>query len=277
MLHAMLEAASETAAILASDGTFLEINAAGLAVAAQGSSDLIGHNLFEFIAPKDRALAAEAQEAMRRGQTAQFEWMIQGRSGRRRRMESRLVPLPVWAGEERRYALFSRDLTRFREAEQNRELLASIVDSSTDAVIAVDRDAVVTAWNHGAQELYGKTAAEVIGRPIEAYLAPESAAEARRIFDEVMAGKGPCHYEARRFRKDGSVIDISVNTFAVHDGTGKLVGTSSIHRDITALKRTEAALLETQAELRSRLEQQRAVAGFRPTRAASDRPRAPLG
>ncbi len=77
-----------------------------------------------------------------------------------------------------------------------------------------------------------------------------------------MAGKGPCHYEARRFRKDGSAIDISFNTFAVHDSAGNLVGTSSMLRDITALKRTEAALLETQAELRSRLEQQRAVADF---------------
>jgi len=78
----------------------------------------------------------------------------------------------------------------------------------------------------------------------------------------VLACKGPYHYEARPFRKDGSVIDISVSAFSVYDGTGKLVGASSIHRDITALKRTEAALLETQAQLRSRLEQQRAVAEF---------------
>ncbi len=263
MLQAVLEAASESAAVLAPDGTFLRVNSSGTTMAlVDGSGDLRGRKLFEFIAPQDQVLAVQAGEAMRRGEPATCEWVMVSDAGVRRRVESRLVPLPAQPGDERRYAHFSRDLTHFREAEHDRELLASIVDSSTDAVIAVDRNVRVTAWNRGAQELYGYTAAEVIGRPIETYLAPESAVEVRRISDEVLAGKGPYHYEARRLRKDGSAIDISVSAFSVYDGTGKLVGASSIHRDITALKRTEAALLETQTEVRSRLEQQRAVADF---------------
>ena len=158
--------------------------------------------------------------------------------------------------------MFSRDLTQFRATESSRELLASIVASSVDALIATDCEMLVTAWNHGAELLYEFTAEQVIGKPVGTYLAEESAVEVRRIIAETLAGKGPQQYEARRIRKDGTAIDISVSIFAVYDGTGKLTGTATIQRDISGLKRTEAALLETQAQLRSRLEQQRAVAEF---------------
>ena len=183
-------------------------------------------------------------------------------TGIRRKVESRLVPLPAEPGEERRYAHFSRDLTDFREAERHQELLASIVDCSTDAVFAVGRDEVVTAWNRGAQELYGYTAAQVLGKPIETYLAPQSASEVRRILNEVLAGKGPFHYEARRYKKNGTAIDLSVSTFGIYDGTGELVGAATVQRDVSKRMRNDAALLEAQAQLRSRLEQQRAVAEF---------------
>lgn len=259
-LLAVFQSASETAAILKMDGTFLHVNSAGAAMAlTDGSGDIIGRNLFDFIAPQDQGLAARARETMQRYEPGMFEWVTVSDAGVRRRIESRLVPLPNPSGE-RLYAHFSRDLTHFREAEKDRELLASIVDSSTDAVIAVDCDGLVTAWNRGAQELYGYAAAEIMGKPIESYLAPEHATEVRRVLSEVLAGNGPLEYQARRLTKTGKVVDIAVSAFALYDGTGKLIGASGIHHDISERKRTEAALLEFQAQLRLRLEQQRAVA-----------------
>ena len=102
----------------------------------------------------------------------------------------------------------------------------------------------------------------MLGKPIETYLAPQSASEVRRILNEVLAGEGPFHYEARRYKKNGTAIDLSVSTFGIHDGTGELVGAATVQRDVSKRMRNDAALLEAQAQLRSRLEQQRAVAEF---------------
>jgi PAS domain S-box-containing protein len=274
-LQALFKAASETWAIVASNGTFLEVDRMG-AVGAEldASGDIRGHALFEFIAPEDSAVARQARDLLRQGKAGRFECVMIGGKERRRKFEYRLVPLPAQPGRERRSAVFVRDLTRLRTVERNRELLASIVDSSTDALIAVDRNVIVTAWNRGAERLYGLTASEAIGNRVETYLSAESAAEVRRIIAEVMSSGEPQHYEARRVRKDGSIIDIGASAFCVYDGTGELVGVSTAQRDITERKRTEAALLEAQAQLHSRLEQQRAVAelGQRAVRATSLQP-----
>jgi PAS domain S-box-containing protein len=169
MLRAILEAASETAAILAPDGTFLEVNSAAAAIAsADGNGDVRGRTLFDFIAPEDDAVARRARELLQRGEAGRMECVVIGGSGRRRKFEFRWAPLSVPPRQEPRLVLFSRDLTPLRTAERNRELLASLVDSSTDAVIAVDCNAIVTAWNRGAQELFGATAAQIIGKRVDA-------------------------------------------------------------------------------------------------------------
>ncbi|HXR36939.1 MAG TPA: PAS domain S-box protein, partial [Candidatus Binataceae bacterium] len=263
ILRMLLEAGSETAAILGADGTYLELNSATAAqVRAHAHGDVLGRSLFEFIAPEDRVTAGAVRDLLRHGAAGCFEWVSVSDSGIRHRWESRLVPLPAQPGQERRFALFSRDMTPFRAVERSHELLASIVASSVDALIATDCEMLITAWNHGAELLYEITAEQVMGKPVGTYLAEESAAEVRRVIVETLAGQGPQQYEARRIRKDGTAIDLSVSLFAIYDGTGRLTGTATIQRDISGLKRTEAALLETQAQLRSRLEQQRAVAEF---------------
>ncbi|HEY2107581.1 MAG TPA: PAS domain S-box protein [Candidatus Binataceae bacterium] len=226
-LRALVEAASETWAIVAADGTFLEVDPVGAAGAElDASGDIRGHSLFEFIAPEDEAVAGQVRDLLRQGKAGRFECVMIGGKERRRKFEYRLVPLPTPPGEERRTALFVRDLTPLQTIERNRELLACIVDSSTDAVIAMDRDAIITAWNRGAHELYGLSAGKVVGRPVEAYLSNQSAAEVRRIVGEVIKSGGLQQYEARRIRKDGSIIDIWAAAFCIFDATGRVAGVS---------------------------------------------------
>src|SRR5271166_1463559 len=147
ILRVMLEAASEHAAILDADGTYLELNSAAVAEAlASGGADVRGRSLFEFIAPEDRTTAAALRELLRRGEPGCFEWSSVSDSGRRDRWESRLVPLPARPSEKRRFVLFSRDVTPFRATERSRELLVSIVASSVDALIAADCEMLITAW-----------------------------------------------------------------------------------------------------------------------------------
>jgi len=121
-LRALLEAASETAAIVTADGTFLAVNSALAALAAvDGIGDLGGHDLFEFIAPQDKAVAEQVREILRNGKAGQFECLTVNRMGRgARKFEFRVVPLDRIAGPDGQpvAVINLRDISERKAAEQ---------------------------------------------------------------------------------------------------------------------------------------------------------------
>jgi PAS domain S-box-containing protein len=125
--------------------------------------------------------------------------------------------------------------------------LASIVESSDDAIVSKTLDGIVTSWNRAAERIFGYTAAEMIGRPISVLAVPERYEDMRRILETIRRGERIDHYETVRRRKDGRIIHVSLSVSPVRDTQGTIVGASKIARDITDRKRVEqekAALLE---------------------------------
>src|SRR5512136_1048277 len=82
-------------------------------------------------------------------------------------------------------------------------LLASIVDSSDDAIIGKRLEGIVTSWNRAAELIYGYTAEEIIGKPVSNLLAPDRPKEMDEILAKIRKGERVDHYETRRRRKDG--------------------------------------------------------------------------
>jgi PAS domain S-box-containing protein len=129
------------------------------------------------------------------------------------------------------------------ERRRNNELaalhLAAIVESSDDAIVTKDLNGVIASWNKGAEGLFGYSADEVIGKPINILIPPERDDEEPAILERVRRGERIDHYETVRRRKDGSLIDISLTVSPIKDATGGVVGVSKIARDIA--ERKEAA------------------------------------
>ena len=117
--------------------------------------------------------------------------------------------------------------------------LASIVDSSDDAILSMTREGEITSWNGGAERLYGYTAREATGRPIAVLIPPERSGEERNVLQHVLAGEPLRHYETRQQRKDGSVVDVALTVSPIRDVEGRVTGASTIARDITERRRTE--------------------------------------
>jgi len=130
-----------------------------------------------------------------------------------------------------------------------RELLASIVESSQDAVIGKTLDGVVTSWNNAARDIFGFSAAEMIGQPILVLFPPELAGEETVILDRIRSGERIEPYETVRVHKDGRRLDVSLTVSPIHDGSGKVIGASKIVRDITEQKALRSRLAEVQSEL----------------------------
>jgi two-component system, LuxR family, sensor kinase FixL len=132
--------------------------------------------------------------------------------------------------------------------------LAAIVTSSDDAIIGKTLDGIVTDWNSGAEAIFGYTAAEAIGKPLSMLLLAGQDNEMVHILERIRAGERVEHYETRRRRKDGEVIDVSLTISPIWDSAGRLLGASKVARDITLTKRAQVDLQEREAHLRSVLD-----------------------
>lgn len=132
------------------------------------------------------------------------------------------------------------DLTDRVRAEQIRRQLASIVESSNDAIISKDLDSIITSWNTGAERIFGYTSDEVIGKSITILMPPDRHDEELGILARLGNGERIEHYETIRRRKDGGLIDISLTVSPMRDAEGRIIGASKIARDITDRKHAEA-------------------------------------
>jgi PAS domain S-box-containing protein len=141
-----------------------------------------------------------------------------------------------------------------RESEQRLYWLASIVESSDDAIVSKNLDGIITSWNAGAERIFGYSAEEAIGQPITIVIPQDRQDEERTILTRIRRGERIDHFETIRQRKHGSLIAVSLTISPVKNSEGKIVGASKIARDITQLKRSQEqiATLAREAEHRSK-------------------------
>jgi len=128
------------------------------------------------------------------------------------------------------------------DAASLRSHLAAIVESSDDAIIGETLDGIVTSCNQGAERIYGYTAAEMIGKSVDLLVPPDREDEIPTILKRIRNGDRVEHYETKRRRRDGTVIDISLTVSPIKDKAGRIVGSSAIARDVTVAKRADEAL-----------------------------------
>ncbi|MGO9955744.1 MAG: EAL domain-containing protein [Solirubrobacteraceae bacterium] len=130
------------------------------------------------------------------------------------------------------------DLTERKAAERERERLAAAAEFATDAIISTDRDGVVRHWNHGATRLYGYSPEEALGRHLRELTV--SAEEVTANIKQVLDGER-LQYEAKRKRKDGTIIDI-LTTISPWTLDGEIVGSTGVSIDLTERKKLENGL-----------------------------------
>jgi len=141
------------------------------------------------------------------------------------------------------------DITELKRAQEHEARLAAIVESTQVAVIGKTLDAVITSWNRGAEQTYGYTAAEAIGRHVSLVVPPDRIEELRPVYERLRRGERVETFESERVRKDGARIHVAVTLSPMRDGRGAVVGASAISRDITRHKRAEEALRHSEERL----------------------------
>ena len=142
------------------------------------------------------------------------------------------------------------DITEQKAIEETQALLASIIESSADAIHAVDLDGTVTSWNYGAEVMFGYKAEEMIGKNIAILAPPGRSEEAREFLEFVAKGKSISPFDAVLRDKNGCDIDLSLSMSPIRNSSGVVVGVSAIARDISQRKQIELALQKAEKKYR---------------------------
>jgi PAS domain S-box-containing protein len=142
-----------------------------------------------------------------------------------------------------------------KKADEKIQILANIVESSNDAIITNSLDGIITSWNKGAEQIYGYSAEEVVGKPVS-FLDPSSLVkETEELAELIKQGDKIHHYETLRLRKDGKIINVSLTFSPVYDASEELTAISVIARDITESKKAEEKLKKNEERYRTATEQ----------------------
>ena len=152
-------------------------------------------------------------------------------------------------GRFRGYRGVGRDITKEKQAEVHRNLLASIVEHTDDAVISRSLDGTILSWNRAAERIYGYRAEEVIGRNGALLFGEDGERLLQEMNTRLLHGEAGIEYSANRYAKDNTPLEVSVVVSPLKDAGGRIVGATSITRDLSALARAHRDLQLSQSRL----------------------------
>jgi PAS domain S-box-containing protein len=196
--------------------------------------------------PQDRERVARATAGQLETSGYEEEYRIVRPDGGLRWIRARSYPIRDGEGRISRFAGLAEDITERRSLEEDRARLAAIVEYSEDAIVSMSADCTVIGWNRGAERQYGYTAEEIVGCSLSVLFPAERFEEYLRILDTVRRGEPVSSRGTVRRRKDGTLVDVSVNIFPIEARSGEVAGASKISRDLTATRRLEAQFVEAQ-------------------------------
>ena len=244
------------------EGRITYINEVGESLTGWSHKDALGQPLervFQIVNEVTRQpVGSPATRALREGVVvglANHTVLIQ-KDGKECPIDDSAAPIRNEQGHVSGCVLIFRDVTAQRLIEREKanqlltaRLLASIVESSNDAIISKSLDGIIQSWNAAAERLFGFTAEQAIGRHISLVIPPDRLAEEEQIIASLRAGKRIEHYETERLRSDGQHIIVSLTISPLKDDSGNVIGASKIVRDITDRRRAESDLQRLAADL----------------------------
>jgi len=117
--------------------------------------------------------------------------------------------------------------------------LAAVVESSDDAVISQGLDGIIETWNRAAERLFGYTAAQAIGHPIDLIVPWDHRPDEETVIARVLHGEAVTHFETAAMTKSGAMVPISLSISPILTPDGKILGLSRIARDLSVQKALE--------------------------------------
>lgn len=236
------------------DGRFVYVNRAWMETLGYTEDEIENLTIFDVIHPDK---LDECHEIFRRVMSGESIPLVETafitKDGEKIFVEGN-VNVRMRDGEVEYSRAIFRDVTERVRFQRELERLASIVESSGDAIVSYDLDGTIIDWNRGAERIYGYSADEVRGESVSILMDEEEFERLKGLISRVRSGELVSNFEARRLRKDGEEIWVSISLSPLRDVNGEVIGVSTIARDITEIKRTQEALRASEEKYRKIVE-----------------------
>jgi two-component system, cell cycle sensor histidine kinase and response regulator CckA len=240
--RALLQGAPDAIVVVNQSGVIVLVNAQ--------AEQLFGYDRSELIGQPANILIAEHCRDLHRDQYSRFLSAVADRPvvagvelfGIRKDAtefpaEIRLSPIDTKHGVLVASAI--RDISERRRTEEDLRRLAAIVGCSDDAIIGKTLEGIITSWNYGAERMYGYSAKEAVGRSVSMLVPRDRPGEIAAVLDRLKRGEMVDHFETVRVKKDGREFHVEITVSPIRDAAERVVGASSIGRDISERKRRE--------------------------------------
>ncbi len=250
-LTAIVDSSEDAILAQTPDGIIQTWNAGAEAMFGYTADEMIGKPMSALVPPdRQESLKAFDRQVLRGDAVVQHEGVCVHKSGRRIKVSVSARPIGNSAGKIKRISCSLRDISDRQQGEEARALLASIVESSDDAIVGAALDGTILSWNRGAEALFGYAPHEIIGQPAKLLTTLDRLNEVRDTIALIRQTGKAIPFETLSLRKDGSVVETSICVSPVRSRAGQFVGVAAILRDISARLRNERELREGEQRFR---------------------------
>ena len=250
-LASIVESSEDAIMSSTPEGVILSWNRGAEHLYGYRAEEVVGQPV-SILAPADqRASLKSISEKLHGGESVgQFEGVALTKEGRRVNISISACPIRDAHGRITARAAIMRDITAQVQAQEARALLASIVDSADDAIFGAALDGAILSWNNGAQAMFGYPTEEILGKPLSILTPATGRVETFQLLDRIGQGETISQLETVAVRRDGSQLEVSLTLSPVRNAAGKVVGSSTIARDISLRRRDREALRRSEEKYR---------------------------
>ena len=246
-LVSAIEEASDAVVITDSEGTVQYVNPAFTTMTGYTAEEVLGRNPRHGNPGLAASCYRQVEETVGAGKVFRGEVAARRRDGSAYVEDITVTPVRDARGAICRYIAIRRDMTARHAANETKAFLASIVESSEEAIVGSTPEGLISSWNHAAEQLYGYQAEEVIGKPVSLLAPGDQRPALKWIGERLQAGVSVSQFEGVGLTKAGQRVDISISACPIRNAAGQITASAAIMRDITARMQAQ----ETRALLAS--------------------------
>ena len=249
--YALLDAINAAVVVADLDTTVTHWNPGAAFLFGWTAEEAVGCRTGDLLGTTGSDISAVAHATLARGDGWEGELWVRHASGRSLLIATTLDPVVDPTGRLVGMVALSRSTALAARDDANVRRLAAIVGASTDAILSKTPEGIITAWNDGAERIYGYTAGEAIGRHVSMLVPPDRRPELDGILARVVAGIRVERLETVRRCRDGHTVQVVLTVWPIQDYDGAVIGATAVTQDITRTLAVEHQRQEAETRFRA--------------------------